>query len=106
MTRAHASFQESQTAIHSENIHFVLNIFPYNARNKLLEKYIGILGHVNRCSFMVLVAFLLVHYCAERTLRCFLVASKLSLSQHDIFTDIYASQDPYYDNGACPFYTY
>ena len=65
----------------------------YTVRNKLLEKYIGILGRVNHCGFMALVAFSLASHCSGWTLGCFSVAHQHHYPNVKTSTDIYASQE-------------
>ena len=77
----------------------------YTVRNKLLEKYIGILGRVNLCGFMALVAFSLASHCSGWTLGCFSVAHQYHYPDVKTSTDIYASQELHNIHGANKFYT-
>ena len=78
----------------------------YTVGNKLLEKYIRILGHVNHCRFMVLVAFSLASHCSGWTLGCFSVAHQYHYLNAKTSSDIYANQELHNIHGAYKFYTH
>ena len=74
--------------------------------NKPLQKYIGIMGHVNYCRFTVLLAFSFTPCCTIQMLSCFLVAHWYH--DLDIITSggVHLNWDLHNSNGAYIFYTY
>lgn len=80
--------------------------FLYTVGNELLEKYTSVLGHVNHCRIMFLVAFSLVSRCAGWTFGCFLLLTNNIISSWKTSSDVYASQVLHNIYGAYGFYTY